>query len=227
MSWKPKATSSGFDKELIPEKQHIARCFGLVDCGTHPRPDYKGKPKEPCQTIQIFFEFPKILKVYKEENGEQPATKSRRFNFVFGENSNLTKALKPWIGDPEKFNLPDIVGMPAQVKITHGPGSKDPSIIYDNIDTVTEVMEELIDSVPPQITPSIVFNIDEHGFESPEFEALGTKTYEWLQKYIMESLEYKEYELELANRHAKRLKNSLPPADQTGINTDLPPFDED
>lgn len=225
MSWKPKQASSGFDRELIPEKQHVARCFGLIDCGTHSRPDYKGKPKQPCQMIQIFFEFPKIMRVFKEENGEQPATKSRRFNFVFGENSALSKALKPWIGDPEKFNLSDIVGMPAQVKIVHTQGTKDPSMTYDNIDTVSEMMEEFIDSVPPQITPSVIFNIDEHGFDSPEFTALGTSTYRWLQDYIMESFEFKAYLSSLERIKTGVLNDALPPADQNGVDGDLP-FDE-
>jgi len=211
MAWKPKQTGSTFDRELIPAKQHMARCFGLVDCGTHPRPDYKGKPKPPCQSIQLFFEFPKIMRVFKEENGEQPATKSRRFTFVFGENSSLTKCLKPWIGDPEQFDLSKIVGMPAQVKVTHTQGTKDPSITYDNIDTVSEVMEELLPTFPLQITPSIIFNIDEHGFDSPEFRALGTPTYSWLQKYIMESEEYIAWELEHAPaEHEREDEDDLP-----------------
>jgi hypothetical protein len=163
--------------------------------------------------IQIFWEFPEILKVYKPENGEQPATKSKRFNFVYGDNSNLTKTLKPWVGDPKKILITSIVGKPAQIKIVHEPGFKDPSTMYDNVDTVTELMPALAKAMPPQITPSVIFSIEEHGFDSKEWDALGTPTYEWLQKYIKESLEYKEWERE-------RMSSVLPPASRPGSNID-------
>jgi hypothetical protein len=225
MSWTPKTTSNFPDKELIPASSHMARCYGLVDLGTHPRPDFKGKPKSPAQQIMIFFEFPKIMREFTEGKGLEPAVKSRKFTFVFGDNSHLTKCLKPWIGDPEKYDLGQIVGMPAQVKISHDTGTKDPSKTYDNIETVSELMEEMKPLVPAQINPSLVFNIDEHGFGSPEFAALSPR-YEWVKKIIMESMEYKEYETNVAERNAATLKKSLPPADQTEVYADLPPFDE-
>lgn len=212
-AWTPKTTSNFPDRELIPAASHMARCYGLIDLGTHPRPDYLGKPKSPAQKIMIFFEFPKIMREFTEGRGLEPAVKSRQFTFVFGDNSHLVKTLKPWIGDPEKFDLSKIVGMPAQVKITHAPGFKDPSKTYDNVETVSELMEEMKDLVPKQINSSLVFNIDEHGFDSPEFEAL-TERYAWVQKIIMESQEYQEYLKGKDARDAKKLQAALPPTDR-------------
>ena len=189
MAWKPKQESNFAPRELIPVGTHEARCYGLVDLGTHPRPDYLGKPKSPAQKIMFFFEFPELKKVFKEENGEEPMVKHTEFTFIFGDNSNLVKTLKPWIGDPQLFDLARCIGMPAQVKIVHTQGKKDPSKTYDNIETVAEMSPKLIKMLEKQHNPNMVFNIDEHGFDSKEFSAL----YEWLKKIIMESLEYKEY----------------------------------
>jgi hypothetical protein len=189
MAWKPKTTFDS-EYELIPAGNHEAYCYGLVDLGTHPRPDYLGKKKDPAQKIRLYFEFTELRKVFKEENGEEPSIKYVDFNFVFGDNSNLTKVLKPWIGNPETFDLEKLIGMPCMVKIEHEPGKKDPSKIYDNITAITEMSDKLKKLMPKRHNKDMIFNIDEHGFESKQYE----KLYPGAKKKIVESLEYKEYE---------------------------------
>jgi hypothetical protein len=192
MSWKPAATSGGSgERDLIPADAHEAWCFALIDLGTHPRKPVMGKPKDPARQVMIFFEFPDVRKVFKEEHGEQPFVRNLRLNLFFGETSTMYKVLRPWLGDLEAFDFPSMVGMPAQVTIEHQEGND--KKMWDNITGVAKVLPKNIPNMTPLTTKPMIFSIDDNGFDSAEFKALETFMGGWVQKEIMKSLEYQEY----------------------------------
>lgn len=191
MSWKPAPGSGSGPKDLVPAGPHEAWCFALIDLGTHERKPFKGKEKPPARQIMIFFEFPDVRKVFKEENGEQPFVRNLKLNLFFGDTSAMYKMLKPWIGDLESFDFPKMVGMPAQVTIEHATDSDDKT--WDNIISIAQILPKNVPNMTPLTTPTMLFNIEDHGFDSDEFKALDNFMGGWVKKEIMKSLEYQEY----------------------------------
>ena len=64
-------------RELIPAGNYIARCYQMLQIGTVEE-EYKGE-KKMQEKVRISWELPTELKVFKEENGEQPLVISKEY----------------------------------------------------------------------------------------------------------------------------------------------------
>lgn len=186
----PVTNESKGPKELIPANVHEAYCYGIVDCGTQERKPYLGKPKDPARALLIFFEFPDLLRQFKEDAPLEPMVKSQQYTYFTDEKSSLAKLVKSWLGKKvEEVDFAALAGTPASITIAHAPSSTDPSKIYDNMTAITAASPKLIPLMTPMHNKPMNFSIDEDGFDSPKFEAL----YPWVKDKISKSLEYQEY----------------------------------
>jgi hypothetical protein len=175
-------------RELIPAKVQEAYCYGVVDLGTQERKPYMGKPKDPQRALVIFFEFTEELRQFKEDGPMEPMVKSQKYSYFTDEKSALAKLCASWLGKKvSEVDFEKLAGTPASISIVHEKGED--GKVYDNMGAIAPLSEKLVPLMPPMHNPPMNFSINEHGFESKEFE----KLYEWVKETIKKSAEYKEY----------------------------------
>ena len=90
------ATNTQTQREPIPAGNYIARCYQMIEIGT-VKETILGKDRISPK-VRIGWELPTELKVFKEENGEQPCVISKEYTLSMAEKANLRIALKSWRG---------------------------------------------------------------------------------------------------------------------------------
>lgn len=138
--------------------------------------------------VRVTWELPTELKVFKEENGEQPQVISKEFTLSLHEKSTLRAFLKNWRGqdftdeEAKAFDITKLIGVPCMLNITH-KAKKDGSGFYAEIGSVSRLPKGL--TCPEQINESFVFTYSDY---TPEkFAALP----EYLRNKMVNSEEYK------------------------------------
>lgn len=169
----------------LEEGSYAARIYKIIHVGTYP--DYIGVAKNK---VMITFEFPTEMKVFKEENGEQPAVLSKEYTLSTHEKSGLRKlinacdpkALK--IGDDgmvDEYDIENLLGKSCLVSIEHSQKGEN---TYANIKVETVLPKGMI--CPPQINESVSLNYD--NFDENVFNGLPM----FIKEKIQQSHEYKK-----------------------------------
>jgi hypothetical protein len=185
------ATSAGGSNyEPIPAGTYVARCYSMIHMGT-VKESYMGEEKF-VNKVRLTFELPTELKVFKEENGEQPQVISKEFTLSLGEKSNLRAFLNSWRGkalteeECKSFDIAVLAGKACTLSIIHKT-SKVSGKTYAEIASIGGVMKNM--EVPALINPQIVFsvnNFDQVAFDSfPDFikeKIASSQEYQALQK---------------------------------------------
>lgn len=181
------ATSSGSTSfEPIPTGNYPARCYSMVHIGTID--EIILGEKKTLNKVRITWELPTELKVFKEENGEQPCVISKEFTLSLHEKATLRSFLKNWRGkdftdeEAKAFDIEKLVGAPCMLNITHKQ-KKDGSGVYAEIGSVSAMPKGFV--CPEQINPSFVFTYD--NFDQAKFDSLP----EFMRNKMVNSLEYK------------------------------------
>lgn len=182
------ATNSGVKRELIPAGNYPAICYQMIEIGTI-KELVMGQEKTLTK-VRIGWELPTETKVFGEEKGEQPCVISKEYTLSMNEKATLRKMLASWRGkdftedEAKKFDVTKLLGVPCIVNIIHKPGTKDPSVSYNEIASVTPIIKGMV--VPKQVNPTFVLsydNFDMEKFESlPDFIKDKMKTSEQFQK---------------------------------------------
>lgn len=166
------ATNSGVVRELIPAGNYIARCYQMIEIGT-VNEVVMGKPVT-AKKVRIGWELPTELKVFKEENGEQPLVISKEYTLSMNEKANLRKDLKSWRGrdfsedEARCFDITKLLGVPCMLNIIHKPKASDPTAIYEQISGITGVPKGF--QVPLAINKLFVLSYD--AFDRVAFDSL-------------------------------------------------------
>lgn len=180
------ATNSGTKRELIPAGNYVGRCYQMIHIGTVAE-FFNGEPKN-LNKVRIGWELPTERRVFKEENGEQPFVVSKEFTLSMNEKSNLRKMLASWRGkdfsedEAKKFDITKLLGVPCMINVIHKPKASDPSVIYEQIATVSPVPKGL--KVPDQENENMVLSYAQ--FDWDVFERLP----DFLKDKIKNSVEY-------------------------------------
>lgn len=155
------ATASSQEKrELIPAGTYLARCYSMTHIGTTPEV-IQGTVKE-LNKVRVGWELPTELKVFKEENGEQPLVISKEYTLSLSEKANLRIMLDSWRGvkfteeQAQSFDITKLLGVACLINIIHNPSKSDPTKIYEEVKSITPLMRGQI--CPPQINPTFEFN---------------------------------------------------------------------
>src|SRR3990167_9161025 len=115
--------AGGGDFEKAPEGMHVARCYKIIDCGTHINPTFGKKQR----LAWIMFELPKAL-MTKGEYAGKPFSIGKRYGLSHNEKATLRYDLESWYGkrfDTAKldaaggFDLEKLIGPPAMLNIVH------------------------------------------------------------------------------------------------------------
>lgn len=180
------ATNSGIKRELIPAGNYVGRCYQMIHIGTVAE-FFNGEPKN-LNKVRIGWELPTERRVFKEENGEQPFVVSKEFTLSMNEKSNLRKMLASWRGkdfsedEAKKFDITKLLGVPCMINVIHKPKASDPSVIYEQIATVSPVPKGL--KVPDQENENMVLSYAQ--FDWDVFERLP----DFLKDKIKSSVEF-------------------------------------
>lgn len=166
------ATNSGAARELIPAGNYIARCYQMIEIGTVTE-NILGK-QVIAKKARIGWELPTELKVFKEENGEQPLVISKEYTLSMNEKSNLRKDLKSWRGkdfteeEAKCFDITKLLGVPCMLNIIHKPSTTDPTKVYEQIAGITPMPKGV--TAPAQINPTFLLSYDD--FDRDKFDGL-------------------------------------------------------
>lgn len=181
-----KNDGGSFEREPIPAGSYAARCYSMIQLGTNTE-NILGKDKE-LNKVRITWELPTELKVFKEENGEQPLVISKEFTLSMNEKSNLRKFLESWRGkafteqEAEAFDITKLIGAPCLISITHRTAKS--GSVYANISSVSMLPKGM--ECPPQINTTQILAFSE--FDQELFNSLP----DFLRNKIVTSVEYKE-----------------------------------
>ena len=183
------ATNNGVggNFEPIPTGNYPARCFSMIHIGTIEE-TILGQTKI-LNKVRITWELPTELKVFKEENGEQPMVISKEFNLSLHEKSTLRNFLKNWRGkdfteeEAKAFDVTKLIGVPCMLNITHKK-SKDGQRVYAEIGSISAMPKGFV--CPNQINDSFIFTYDD--FDNETFMNLP----EFLRLKMVTSVEFKK-----------------------------------
>lgn len=201
----------GNNIEPIPTGNYPARCYSMVHIGTVEE-NILGTIKI-LNKVRITWELPTELKVFKEENGEQPIVISKEFTLSMHEKSTLRNYLKNWRGkdfteeEANAFDITKLIGVPCMLNITHKK-SKDGQRTYAEIGSISTIPKGF--ECPPQINESFIFtyeNFNENNFNKlPEFIRLKMITSEEYKKLKSGGVEHEMNN----NTNFKEVEDDLP-----------------
>jgi hypothetical protein len=178
-------TGTGNNFEPIEAGSYPARCYSMVNIGT-VKENFQGDEKT-MNKVRITWELPTELKVFKEENGEQPHVISKEFTLSLHEKATLRAFLKNWRGqdfteeEAKAFDIEKLIGAACMLNITHKK-SKDGTKTYAEIGSVSRLPKGL--ECPEQINPSFVWTYED--FDAEKFNKLP----EFLRNKMVTSVEY-------------------------------------
>lgn len=201
----------GNNIEPIPTGNYPARCYSMIHIGTIEE-NILGTIKI-LNKVRITWELPTELKVFKEENGEQPIVISKEFTLSMHEKSTLRNYLKNWRGkdfteeEANAFDITKLIGVPCMLNITHKK-SKDGQKTYAEIGSISTMPKGF--ECPPQINESFIFtyeNFNENNFNKlPEFIRLKMITSEEYKKLKSGGVEHEMNN----NTNFKEVEDDLP-----------------
>lgn len=174
-----KENSSGGTFEQPEAGACAARCYGVVEIGTHQE-EFKGEVKQQKKLL-VFFELDQRM-----EDG-RPFVINKWYTNSLSEKANLRKDLKAWRGrdftgaELKKFELSKILNQSCLINLTQKEESN--RVYVGSIMPLPRGM-----TAPPLENDTIDWGIDDLGDQE-----LWEKLYPWVQNKIMESEEYKAF----------------------------------
>jgi hypothetical protein len=182
------ATSNGSTNfEPMATGNYPARCYSMIHIGTID--EVILGTQKTLNKVRITWELPTELKVFKEENGEQPQVISKEFTLSMHEKSTLRSFLKNWRGkdfteeEAKAFDIEKLIAAPCMLNITHKK-SKDGTKTYAEIGSISTMPKGF--PCPEQINPSFVWTYEDFNIE--KFNSLP----EFIKNKMVNSVEYKQ-----------------------------------
>ena len=206
------ATSSGVKRELIPSGNYVARCYQMIEIGT-VKELFQGEEKTMSK-VRIGWELPTELKVFSEEKGEQPCVISKEYTLSMNEKATLRKMLASWRGkdfteaEAKSFGITNLVGIRCMLLVIEKSSAKDPSSVYNEIETVSQMPK--VFPCPPQVNKTFVLSYDE--FDMEKFNSLP----DFIKDKMKTSEQFKKLQQPSAT-HLHESSNEL-----LDVNSDLP-----
>jgi hypothetical protein len=179
------SSTGGSNYEPIAAGTYVARCYSMVHLGTI-KESYMGEEKY-VNKVRLTFELPTELKVFKEENGEQPQVISKEFTLSLGDKSNLRAFLNSWRGkaltedECKSFDIAVLAGKACTLSIIHKT-SKVSGKTYAEIASIGGVMKGM--DVPAIMNPEMVFSVN--NFDQVAFDSFP----DFIKEKIVSSQEY-------------------------------------
>lgn len=169
----------------MPAGAYAARCYSMIQIGTITE-NILGEDKT-LHKVRLSFEFPTELKVFKEENGEQPYVISKEFTLSMHEKATLRKFLESWRGkafteeQAKKFDITVLLGVQCLINVIHKTAKNGNT--YAEIASVSPLPKGML--CPDPISKQVVLSYD--NFDESVFDSLP----DFLKDKIKSSKEYR------------------------------------
>lgn len=160
--------SGGFERELIPEGPHAARCARIIELGRQYSPKFDASPDDAKEKVAVSFAIPGVT---MEINGEE---KQRFIGNPYGitkssfERSTMRQYARALCPDGGS-SLGDFLNKSCQVYVTH---VKKDDKTYDRLDAVAPLLPGI--EVPELDMPTLWFKWNqpdpEVWVQIPEFQ---------------------------------------------------------
>ncbi len=122
-------------RPLVPAGNHPARCYSIVDLGTHTTV-FKGQDKVNAK-LMITWEFPDFMHTFNDQIGPQPLVVSHKYNVSLASKATLFKMLSSWRNTKEVGSGPGFLKVYMSqwclAGVIHNADKKDPNIKHANI----------------------------------------------------------------------------------------------
>jgi hypothetical protein len=180
------AENTGTNFTPMESGAYAARCYSMIQIGTVME-NIMGEDKL-LHKVRLTFEFPTELKVFKEENGEQPYVISKEFTLSMHEKASLRKFLESWRGknfteeEAKKFDITVLLEKQCLINVIHHTAKN--GNVYAQIGGVSPLPKGM--TCPPLINKAVVLSYD--NFDYDVFESLP----DFLKDKIKTSKEYQK-----------------------------------
>jgi hypothetical protein len=131
--------------------------------------------KKRLHKVNITWELPTEVAVFKEEKGPEPFVVSKTYTLSMYEKANLRKDLESWRGkgytdeEAQRVDITKLIGQPCILSVIHQPRKDDPSKNYVAISSISKLMKG--QECPDQINPSRILSYDDFNWDV--FESLS------------------------------------------------------
>lgn len=178
------SAKSGAPRQLPPAGTHVARCYSIIDLGTHEK-IWEGKTRK-AHEIRVSWELPLETADFGKGH-EEPFSVHKTYTLSLSEKANLRHDLEAWRGRSfteaqlQSFDVATVLGVPCMVTVTHVT-KKDNT--YANATAITGLPKGM--TCPAAINPQVEFSLADH--DETVFRSLP----EFLQTIIKDSDEWKQ-----------------------------------
>lgn len=174
-----------------------ARIVRVLDLGLQPQQPYQGKAKSPAHEISVTYELSDEFMKDEEGNDieDKPRWVSETFvlNPITSDMANSTKRYKAI--DPNMDHDGDwavLIGSPVMVNLVQNPSKKDPTKIYEKVQSLTSMRKKEADKLPELKNEGAFFDLTDPNMEL--FNALP----QFMKDKICANLEFAGSPLEQA-----------------------------
>lgn len=185
------STSGGGDFQLAPSGNHLARCYRIVDMGSH-----QNSYGNTLRKILVSWEL------HGEDDDGNPLTTadgkpliiSGNYTLSLSEKATLRAILESWRGKPftleelSGFDITNLLDKWCMVTISHDTNDKNKKT-YANVKAVSPVPAIIKkNGLPNGINKHTSLSLESDSFDQGLFDSLS----DGIKKKIMESPEYKK-----------------------------------
>ena len=208
------SSSGGSEFELAPAGNHVARCYRIIDMGSH-----KNSYGNTLRKILVSWEL------HGEDDEGNPLTMpdgkpmviSANYTLSLSEKATLRAVLESWRGKPftlqelSGFDITAVLGHWCMVTVAHEVSQKNQKT-YANVKSVAPVPAVIKkNGLPEGVNPVSSLSLDPATFDQTLFDSLS----DGIKKKIMESPEYKKL-------GAPSVKAEKPASDLATMDDDVP-----
>lgn len=199
-------------RQLPPAGTHVARCYQVIDLGSHDS-EWQGK-KRRKHSIRISWELPHELISEGEASGK-PFAVHKSYSLSLSEKSTLRHDLQCWRGrafteeELAGFDLEKVLGVACMVTIQH---DVKPTGTYANVAAVAAMPKGL--PCPPAINAPLTYSINDHD------EGVFSKLPDFMREQIQSSYEWKTRQF--AGSQPEPDPEDQIPADEEASEDDIP-----
>jgi hypothetical protein len=181
------ASESGKDFKKVPEGNHMARCYRVIDMGTQ-KGEYQGEPRLTPKILiawELFGEADDGTPLQTDDG--RPLTVSSTYTLSLSKKAALRAHLESWRGtafteqEAKGFDVSKLLGAYCMVTIKH---DKKGEKTYTNVASVSKWPSALKNSKPAAVNEDQLFTVDKP--DMAVFEVLP----DWMKEKINACLEW-------------------------------------
>lgn len=192
----------GEERPILPEGNHLARLYSVVEIGTVP----VAYREEPARQIRLTWELPEEIAEF--DGVQKPLVIGNKYTASMYKESKLRKIVEGMSGklddkEADEFDLQTLLGKACMLNVVHTTGKNGKT--YANVASAAP-LPKAIKEVPDQFNNSIWLDYGE-GWNEEVYNSLP----QWVRNEMGESQEMVEKALGYKKVEADEFENNIQP----------------